>query len=136
MEKVLLGLMLLVMVMWGGWPLLTRDTASNAFDTLTMGVVAILPVLFFAAIQGELAFTGRHVRFSGAGIMMGVGLVAYIMVMSNPHTKLSFAVPTINVGMLIVTLVGANWFLGEKLTLREYVGIATMLTGICIASPR
>jgi drug/metabolite transporter (DMT)-like permease len=127
----------LVAITWGGYPLLTRASGyPEAPAALLLTLVALVPILL------GVFWHGRFERPSGpalgylvaAGLMQGVGLVAFLRVASG-RLEASVSMPIVDTSMIVVTTVGAILLFRESMTLQKLVGIALLVAGIVILRP-
>ena len=80
--------------------------------------------------------TGDVMKMAIAGLMMGVGLVAFILVANSRQLDASVSIPIMDTAMLIVTVVGAVLFFGEPITVRKLAGTALLVAGILTLRPQ
>jgi drug/metabolite transporter (DMT)-like permease len=69
-----------------------------------------------------------------AGVMQGIGLVAFLR-LATGKLEASVAIPISDVGMLIVTTVGAIWFFQEAVTAQKLLGLGLLFAGIALLRP-
>lgn len=122
---------------WGGYPLVVRAAgATSTIGILILTVAAVLPIGIMAwqSGQGALA-THAIIKFIIAGTMMGIGLIAFNVAVTNPNIEISNVIPIINTMMLIVTTIGGIWFFSESITLQKMIGIALLVIGIILLRP-
>ena len=127
-----------VAVFWGGYPLITRAAQiEGAFSSFLVALAALVPAAAAALWQ-----SGEFVRPSPgqlgalllAGLMQGVGLLAFLRVASGAFDA-SLAIPISDVAMLIVTALGAIVFFHEPLTGQKLAGFALLFAGIALLRP-
>ena len=69
-----------------------------------------------------------------AGIMQGIGLMAFVRVATG-KLEASVSIPISDVGMLIVTTVGAVWLFQEAMTVQKLIGLGLLVAGIALLRP-
>ncbi len=130
--------MAMVVLAWGGYPLILRASGvSGPIGALVLTLSALLP------IGAALLWTGGVAKPSNpdlwrlviSGVVMGVGTTAFNFVINSRRVEASVSVPIMDVGMLLVTAVGAVWLYAEPLTLRKTIGIGLLLVGIAVLRP-
>jgi drug/metabolite transporter (DMT)-like permease len=126
-----------VALFWGGWPLVARQAGDHGIAGST-----VLAAMTLVTVAVALPFTGTAlpgIRDSAtlalAGVMMGLGLIAFNAVATNPVIEVSTSVPIMDTSMLLVSVVGGIWFFGEPVTARKLVGISLLLAGILTLRP-
>jgi len=127
----------LVAVFWGGYPLVARLSGfGGPWGSLLLGSVAILPIAGTALAAGgwERPARGDLWPLLVAGLMQGVGLMAFVRVATG-KLEASVAIPVSDVAMLIVTTVGAILFFQETLTAQKLAGLAFLVVGILLLRP-
>jgi drug/metabolite transporter (DMT)-like permease len=127
----------LVAVFWGGYPLVARlSSFGGPWGSLLLGSVAILPIAGTALAAGgwERPARGDLWPLLVAGLMQGVGLMAFVRVATG-KLEASVAIPVSDVAMLIVTTVGAILFFQETLTAQKLAGLAFLVVGILLLRP-
>jgi len=127
----------LVAVFWGGYPLVARlSSFGGPWGSLVLGSVAILPIAGTALAAGgwERPARGDLWPLLVAGLMQGVGLMAFVRVATG-KLEASVAIPVSDVAMLIVTTVGAILFFQETLTAQKLAGLAFLVVGILLLRP-
>jgi drug/metabolite transporter (DMT)-like permease len=128
----------LVAILWGSYPLLTRSAGGNAqLGTLVLSLSSLIPILAMVLWQGAGPRLAQIdvIKMAIAGVMMGVGLMAFIMVANSKQLDASVSIPITDTGMLVVTVVGAVLFFGEPVTARKLAGIALLIAGILTLRP-
>lgn len=128
----------LVALFWGSYPLVARSAGGNAqVGTLILSLSSLVPIVGMVIWQG----VGPRIppsdimKMAVAGIMMGIGLVAFIMVANSSQLEASVSIPIMDTGMLIVTVAGAVLLFGEPITARKLLGIALLVAGILTLRP-
>jgi drug/metabolite transporter (DMT)-like permease len=125
-------------LMWGSYPLVVRATGvSGALGALILTVSALLPVgtaMIWQAAAPRPA-NADLLRLIIAGVMMGIGLVAYNALVNSRRLDASISIPIVDTAMLIVSVVGAVWFFAEPITARKMIGIVLLMAGIMVLRP-
>jgi len=68
-----------------------------------------------------------------AVVMMGLGLVLWLNVLQT--LPLSLAYPMLSLNFVLVTL-ASHWFFGERITLRHWCGVLSIMLGILLMGIR
>ena len=127
----------IVALFWGGYPLVARTSGyGGALGTLVLSLAGLVPIMV-AALWGGLAVrpsTAQLVRLGVAGVMMGIGLIAFNR-LANGELDASVSIPIVDTAMLLVSTVGALWFFEEPVTTQKLVGIALLMAGIVLLRP-
>jgi drug/metabolite transporter (DMT)-like permease len=127
-----------VAIFWGAYPLVTRACGyEGPWATLLVGVIAVAPVIAYVSWQGGAyarPSPGQLGALALAGLMQGVGLIAFLRVASG-SLEASVAIPISDVAMLVVTAVGALVFFQEAVTLQKLFGLGLLVTGIALLRP-
>jgi len=123
--------------MWGGWPLVARAAGEQGLTgALLLSVFSLLVVLAGSAVTPvTLPATPALATLAVAGVMMGLGLVAFNAATTSPLVEVSTVVPIIDTGMLLVSVVGGILFFDESVTVRKMVAVAFLVTGIVLLGP-
>lgn len=121
---------------WGGYPLLARWAGySGPRATMVLMVAAMLPIGYamFSATATASGWPSQIalLKLIGAGVMMGVGLLAFHAVMTSPMDA-SITIPISDTAMLLVSTIGAMFFFSEPVTLQKIGGIVLLLGGIAL----
>jgi drug/metabolite transporter (DMT)-like permease len=127
----------LVAVTWGGYPLLTRASGyPGAPGALVLTLVALVPIVLGALWHGKFERpSGSALGYLvAAGLMQGVGLVAFLRVATG-KLEASVSMPIIDTSMIIVTTLGAIVFFRETATVQKLLGIGLLLAGIALLRP-
>jgi drug/metabolite transporter (DMT)-like permease len=126
-----------VAVFWGGWPLVARLAGETGIAGSI--IMAVMMLISIAAAGMYTGVTLPSLRATGvllvAGVMMGIGLIAFYAVSSNPSVELSVVIPVLDTSMLLVSVIGGIWFFGEAVTVRKLIGIALLVIGIVTLRP-
>ena len=127
-----------VALFWGGYPLVVRSAGvAGHVGTLILSLSSLLPILAVVAWEGAPArpSPGGLYKMMIAGVMMGVGLAAFIAVTNSRHLEASVSIPIMDTAMLVVTVLGAVWFFAEPVTLRKAAGLMLLIAGILVLKP-
>jgi drug/metabolite transporter (DMT)-like permease len=126
-----------VALFWGGWPLVARVAGENGLSgSLVLAAVTFVSVAAAALLGGAPLPSARGgAVLALAGLMMGLGLVAFNAVSSDPRVELSTAIPVMDTSMLLVSVIGGIWFFSEPVTARKLLGIALLVSGILTLRP-
>ncbi len=130
--------MAIVVLAWGGYPLIIRVTGvSGPIGALLLTVSALIPIGVAVLWQGvlEKPSTADMGRLVLGGVIMGIGTTAFNFVINSRKLEASVAIPILDTGMLLVTAIGAMWFYSEPVTLRKVVGIGLLVLGIGVLRP-
>jgi drug/metabolite transporter (DMT)-like permease len=128
----------LVALFWGSYPLVTRSAATSGhLGTLVLSLSSLIPIVAAVLWQGTMPRLAplELTKMVVAGLMMGVGLLAFIFVANSKQLDASVSIPIMDTGMLIVTVAGAVLFFGEPITVRKLVGIVLLIAGILTLRP-
>jgi drug/metabolite transporter (DMT)-like permease len=127
----------IVAILWGGYPLVARTSGQgDALGTLILSLAGLVPIAA-AVLLGGL---GRRpsgsevVRLGIAGVMMGLGLLAFNR-LANGKLDASVSIPIADTAMLLVAAVAAMWFFAEPATARKLIGIGLLVAGIVLLRP-
>lgn len=129
----------LVALFWGSYPLVARSAGGSAqLGTLILSLSSLVPIVVVVLWQGSGSRLPPNdlIKMMIAGLMMGIGLVAFIVVANSRQLEASVSIPIMDTGMLIVTVVGAVLFFGEPLSIRKLVGLALLVAGILTLRPQ
>jgi drug/metabolite transporter (DMT)-like permease len=127
----------LVGIFWGGYPLVARlSSFGGPFASLLLALLSCIPISAIVAWTGDWTGPTRAQLWpvAIAGVMQGVGLVAFLR-LATGKLEASVAIPISDVGMLIVTTVGAMVFFQESVTGLKLLGLAFLFTGIWLLRP-
>ena len=122
---------------WGAYPLVARATGyEGPRGTLILMLAGLVPIGVSAAWYGQGAWPDRMAlgRLLLAGVMMGFGLLAFYALANSPIDA-SLSIPAVDGAMLLVSSLGAIWFLGEAATLQKTLGILCILAGMVLLRP-
>jgi drug/metabolite transporter (DMT)-like permease len=127
----------LVAFLWGVYPLVARTSGyGGPLGALALTVAGIGAISVASLVRGfaDLPSPAQLVRLGAAGLLMGVGLVAFNRVVNGPLAA-SLSIPIIYVAMLIVSRLGAFWAFGEAFSAQQLVALGLMLAGILLMRP-
>lgn len=119
---------------FGVWPLLARYAGLSSIATaILIALGTLLPVMigarFLPVNPGQIS--GRAIVIGLlAGVINGVGFLAYSQVISNPELNLSIYVPAMVLLSVFVTVVGSVIFFGESINPNKVAGFVLMATAI------
>ncbi|MBC7982915.1 MAG: EamA family transporter [Candidatus Obscuribacterales bacterium] len=128
----------LVAIFWGGYPLVARASGvGGATGALILTLSALAPIGIVTLWQGNaLRFAGHELaKLVVAGVMMGIGLIAFNAVANSKQLDASVSIPIVDTAMLLVTVVGAVLFFAEPVTVKKCIGIGLLITGILVLRP-
>jgi drug/metabolite transporter (DMT)-like permease len=124
-------------LLWGTYPLISRSADySGPRAALVLMVGGLVPVAMMAYTSSAAGLPSKLAlaKLLLAGLMMGGGLVAFLRVASGP-LEASLTIPIMDVGMLLVSAVGAMAFFAEAVTWHKLLGIGLLLGGIALLRP-
>lgn len=127
-----------VALFWGSYPLVARSAGvSGHIGTLILSLSSLVPIVAAVLWQGASTRIAplELAKMVIAGVMMGIGLVAFIVVAHSKRLDASVSIPIIDTAMLVVTVAGAVLFFSEPVTLRKLFGIALLVAGILTLRP-
>lgn len=122
---------------WGGYPLVSRSAGyGSARGALILMLAGLLPIGIMAARSAQAGWPSSAglIKLLIAGVMMGVGLIAFHALASSSMDA-SVSIPIVDVAMLMVSAIGAMTLFSEPVTLQRLAGIALMLAGIALIRP-
>jgi drug/metabolite transporter (DMT)-like permease len=121
-----------VAICWGAYPLVARASGyGGPVGTLVLALAGLLPVVIavLSQMSGGRPSLAAGQKLGGAGILMGMGLVAFNLVV-NSKLNASVSIPLVNAGALVVSTLGALYFFGEPLSGRKALAVGLLLLGI------
>lgn len=128
---------ILVGLLWGGWPLITRwagKTGSTGAIFLTL--TAVIPIGLMLLREGALSLDVAIMwKLTLAGLMMGAGMVLFNMLVTDPRVDISVVLPAINASALLATVIGGICFFGEPVTTQKVLAVTLMIIGIVLLRP-
>ena len=127
---------IIVALAWGCYPLLVRSAnAGGALGTFAMMSAGWL-VIATATVWQKAAWVAldrvQLSKLTGAGVLMGIGLLAFNQVAARRRMDASISIPIMDTAMLIVTVLAAVLFFAEPFSLKKGLGIALLLAGIAV----
>lgn len=127
----------LVSVLWGGWPLLLRWAGPVGHTgAFLLSAFALIPLSFMALATGfQMPQQQPLIKVVLAGVIMGAGMIAYNQVLTGGKIEISSLVPIVNTSMLAVTTIGGIIFFAESITPQKVAGFLLMLVGIYLLKP-
>jgi drug/metabolite transporter (DMT)-like permease len=127
-----------VAVFWGGYPLIARGVGiGGPLGALLLSVVSLATIAAATLWTGVAAWPapGDVIRLAIAGLMMGIGLLAFNAVAASREVEASVSIPVMDTGMLIVSVAAAALFFAEPITARKLLGLALLIAGIAVLRP-
>ena len=127
----------LVAVFWGGYPLVARlSNFGGPLGSLVLATIALVPVAATTLFTRDSVLPTRAQLWPLviAGVMQGAGLLAFVRVATG-RVEASVAIPLSDVGMMLVTTVGAILFFQEAVTPQKLAGLALLVAGIVLLRP-
>jgi drug/metabolite transporter (DMT)-like permease len=127
----------LVALLWGGWPLVARAAGDvGPIGSLLIVAGGLVPVALATAWGGAVLPPAPALgKLAVAGLMNGAGLVAFHALATQRSADISIVVPIADTGMLLVTALGGVLFFAEALTVQRSVGVALLVAGIALLRP-
>ena len=129
---------LVVAVFWGGYPLIARGVGiGGPLGALLLSVVSLTTIAAATLWTGVEAWpsSGDVFRLAIAGLMMGIGLLAFNAVAASRAVEASVSIPIMDTAMLVVSVVAAVLFFAEPITARKALGLALLIAGIAVLRP-
>ena len=141
------AMVLFVMVMWGGWPIVARLAGLSSIWVAIVGSAvgaAMVAVVSFAihGMPSLAAMTGLRdvpdmrsfLVGAVAGAMLGLGMLAYSVLISNKAWEVSTLVPIAAGSITAFTAIAGILFLGESIGLMKLLGLVAVVVGIVLLS--
>lgn len=134
-------LIFITAICWGGWPLLTRlsgvDGAVYAPIITTIAITFPFCYFFVYAQANTVApVTIQSLAYLiPAGLIMGLGVITFSMVLQSTTLDISSSIPIINSAVLIITLIGGAILFNDSISLQKICGIVAILIGIYLLRP-
>jgi drug/metabolite transporter (DMT)-like permease len=128
----------IVALFWGGYPLIARGVGiAGPLGALALSVVSLSTVAAATWWTGVEAWPSASdlARLAIAGLMMGIGLLAFNAVAASRNVEASVSILIMDTAMLLVSVVAAMIFFAEPITLRKIVGLALLVAGIAVLRP-
>ncbi len=129
---------LIVSLFWGGYPLVSRGAnLGGPLGALFLSTVSWTTILAATWWTGSFAWPApaAAIRLVIAGAMMGIGLLAFNALAVSRQIEASIAIPVVDTGMLIVSVLAAALFFAEPITVKKCVGLALLVAGIVVLRP-
>jgi drug/metabolite transporter (DMT)-like permease len=129
---------IIVALFWGSYPLVARASGvSGALGALILTLSALIPVGTAVIWQAGAPrpATSDLIRLLIAGVMMGIGLVAFNALVNSKRLDASISIPIVDTVMLLVSVIGAILFFAEPITAKKLVGIGLLVAGIAVLRP-
>jgi drug/metabolite transporter (DMT)-like permease len=129
---------LIAALSWGFYPLIARWAGvGGAIGSLILSVTGLVTIGAAVAIQGvdvrpTMTATLRMVM---AGVLMGIGLIAFNYVAASRRIDASVSIPIMDTAMMMVTTIAAIWLFNEPVTVKKVVGLALLQAGIYVLRP-
>ena len=127
-----------VALFWGGYPLIARGVGiGGPLGALMLSVVSLSTIAaatLWTGVEGWPA-PGDVARLALAGLMMGIGLLAFNAVAASRNIEASVSIPIMDTAMLVVSVVAAVLFFAEPITARMVLGLALLVAGIAVLRP-
>jgi drug/metabolite transporter (DMT)-like permease len=128
----------IVALFWGSYPLVARASGiGGPLGALVLTLAALVPIGTAAIWYGAIPRppTLDLLRLMVAGVMMGIGLVAFNALANSKQLDASISIPIVDTAMLVISVIGAVLFFAEPITAKKLIGIALMLAGIVVLRP-
>ena len=99
-------------------------------------LAGLIPILIGSVVATDAGWPSKMAlaKLTGAGIMMGGGLISFHTLANSPMDA-SVSIPIVDVAMLLVSAFGAIIVFSEPLTAQKIGGVALMLAGIAMIRP-
>lgn len=127
----------LVAIFWGGYPLVARlSNFGGPLGSLVVALFALAPIGTAVLAGSDFArpTRGQLWPLVISGLMQGAGLLAFVRVATG-RLEASTAIPLSDVGMMMVTTVGALYFFQEAVTAQKLLGLGLLVAGIVLLRP-
>jgi drug/metabolite transporter (DMT)-like permease len=128
----------IVALCWGGYPLIARGVGiGGPLGALLLSVVSLATIAAATLWAGVEAWPAPAdlARLAIAGLMMGIGLLAFNAVAASRNVEASLSIPIMDTAMLVVSVVAAVLFFAEPITARKALGLALLVAGIAVLRP-
>jgi len=128
----------IVALFWGSYPLVARSSGvGGPAGALILTLTALVPIATAVIWQSGAPrpATPDLIRLMIAGVMMGIGLVAFNALANSKQMDASISIPVVDTAMLVVSVAGAVMFFAEPITAKKLIGIGLMLAGIIVIRP-
>lgn len=108
-----------------------QPTTFTAIMWVSMGIMGLMLVIYLYATGKTISLDSRLVYPVAAGVLLGAGILTLSLAMSHTTTG-SGATAAVATSNAVFTALLAFAFMDEKLELRQWVGIGTVILGIVI----
>jgi drug/metabolite transporter (DMT)-like permease len=128
----------IVALCWGGYPLIARGVGiGGPLGALLLSVVSLTTIAAATLWTGVETWPtpGDLARLAVAGLLMGIGLIAFNAVAASRNVEASVSIPVMDTAMLVVSVIAAVIFFAEPITLRKTLGLALLVAGILVLRP-
>jgi drug/metabolite transporter (DMT)-like permease len=128
----------IVAVAWGGYPLIARGVGiGGPLGALLLSVVSLTTIAAATLWTGVERWPSpaEMIRLGIAGLLMGIGLLAFNAVAASRNVEASVSIPIMDTAMLVVSVVAAVIFFAEPITVRKALGLALLVSGIFVLRP-
>jgi len=127
-----------VAVFWGGYPLVARSAGIGApIGALVLSLSGLVTIAVTTLWQGVAArpSLSELTKLCVAGVMMGIGLLAFNAVANSRQIEASVSIPIMDTAMLLATVIAAAIFFAEPITVRKLIGTSLLVAGILVLKP-
>jgi drug/metabolite transporter (DMT)-like permease len=127
-----------VALFWGGYPLIARGVGiGGPLGALVLSMVSLATIATATWWTGVEVWptSGDVARLAIAGLMMGIGLLAFNAVAASRNVEATVSIPIMDTAMLVVSVVAAVLFFAEPITARKTLGLALLIAGIVVLRP-
>ena len=128
----------IVALCWGGYPLIARGVGiGGPLGALLLSVVSLTTIAAATLWTGVETWptAGDLARLAVAGLLMGIGLIAFNAVAASRNVEASVSIPVMDTAMLVVSVIAAVIFFAEPITVRKALGLALLVSGIFVLRP-
>ena len=128
----------IVALCWGGYPLIARGVGiGGPLGALLLSVVSLTTIAAATLWTGVETWptAGDLARLAIAGLLMGIGLIAFNAVAASRNVEASVSIPVMDTAMLVVSVIAAVIFFAEPITMRKALGLALLVSGIFVLRP-
>ncbi len=124
-------LVFLIIVGFGGWPLLASPSGANQFwkGFYVMFVTGLVPAVYYHRTAVELPNLKGFGLLTLGALLNGVAIIAYNKIFADPQYGTKY-IAVAMVGMLALLTIGGGLVLNEPLPWTKFVGLALACTGI------
>ena len=128
----------IVALCWGGYPLIARGVGIGgpigAFLLSAISLSTIFVATLWTGVE-RWPSPAEMARLGIAGLLMGIGLLAFNAVAASRNVEASVSIPVMDTAMLVVSVVAAVIFFAEPITVRKALGLALLVSGIFALRP-